>query len=364
VVKCRIQLLRPSDKATSAPRPFEYHPLDPGTKSCAWSQRNTKASYDSFRRILAADSGALLSSIRYSSETEAAVELERASKACQTNLVIPLKEGTTENDNWVDLIDMASLAVNDRSSVARYLFEPPHLVAKACQTLVSVPAGDNWADTSLLGMDDRSNAVTEYFNKLKSFTTEMKQDMESVQNGNFVSNVPSTSGKGNGLSPPPVPPKRKKTQKTQTRTLEGEVNGNQAYPASVVDSNANFGFAPGDYDQIGEVSDFDSDLREKAALYAGSPPLATMSELDDLDALSLYAKMDELSGDSSSQWDTGAVASSDCSVLASPDAANANDPAGSVKLDSVRTDVIAAVASPLSVDDPDYIPLPVLDLFV
>ena len=355
VVKCSIQLMRPSDKATSTPRPFEYHPLDPGTKSPLWVQKNSKASYDSFRRILAADTGALLSSIRYSSETD--TELEQASKACQTSLSIPLKENITDNDNWVDLIDLASLAVDDKASVARYLLKPPDLATKACQTVFSVTAkeaGDEWidlVDVSAVPVGDRSNAVTDYFNTLKSFTKEMKQDMRSVQNGNFLPNLPSTSGasSGNGLSPPPVPPKRKKTQKTQTRTFENEVNGN-VFPS--VDPNSNFGL----YDQIGEVTEFSSDLHEKTALYVGSPPLATMSELDDLDALSLYAKMDELSGDSSSHWDSGAVPS-DCSVLESPDLAN-NNP------DQVKHDITTSVASPLSVDDPDYIPLPVLDLFV
>ncbi|CAG0915893.1 unnamed protein product [Notodromas monacha] len=327
VVKCRIQLMRPSDKATSAPRAFEYHPLDPGTANSVWSQKNSKASYDSFRHILAADSGALLTNIRDESKMRI-----RVSKASQTTMSITTDEG---NDNWIEM-SAPGMLVEEKSHVMLGYFETLKAYAKDAKLNLSKHA----------------------------ISASVRAEAENMQNGNYLpnvfketvdasTNVDEAGSNSNGLSPPPVPPKRKKTQKTQTTSFgTPELNGN-FFPDSVDPTFA----ISSNYDHLSEVTEFESDLHEKAALYEGSPPLATMSELDDLDALSLYAKMDEVSGDSNTN-DWGRA-----------DSETPGNNLGSVTPDKNENNLeatlkIGPACSPLYVDDPDYIPLPVLDLFV
>ena len=172
------------------------------------------------------------------------------------------------------------------------------------------------------------SGIEQYFDTLRSYTKEMKADLKDVVGDlDRLDLVPQGSLQGD--SPPPLPPKRLKRLRSGLPVSNTESSGDPLL-----------------YHHPAPPEFFEDD--EKLALYTDQAPLANMSELDDLETLSLYSQIHDPNGNLS-----GSVPdaySGQRTLITNNDNKNNN------------VDETTSIYS--FVTDPDYVPLPVLDLFV
>ncbi|CAG0881265.1 unnamed protein product [Cyprideis torosa] len=90
-VNCKIRLRQLKEPLDGKPRAFQYLPKDAGIPSIKWSLRPRLDPVESFRRILAADSGLLLENVKFASEISSSTNFASSQKETHTPPPLPAK---------------------------------------------------------------------------------------------------------------------------------------------------------------------------------------------------------------------------------------------------------------------------------